>query len=62
MIPTDPQSEPEAPVFAGEWLPAPGFLAIVPVHPAFRAGIFPSEWAGVDARSAALFDRHVMRC
>lgn len=62
-IPTEPQPQPEAPAFAGEWLPVLGFLpAVVPSHPAFSTGLFPSERTGVDARSAALFDRHVMRC
>lgn len=63
VITTDPQPRVEAPAFAGELLPAFGlFTAVVPAHRAFQAGVFPSEWTGVDARSAALFDRHVLRC
>lgn len=62
-IPTDPQPRVEAPAFAGELLPAFGlFAAVVPTLPAFQAGVFPSERTGVDARSAALFGRHVLRC
>jgi hypothetical protein len=60
-ITADPQPQPIPPAFTGELLPA--FLTtVVPVHPANALGRFPSEWAGPDARSAALFDRHVMRC
>ncbi|MBN9518967.1 hypothetical protein J0H58_10690 [bacterium] len=63
VIPTDPQPRAEAPAFTGELLPALAFLAaIVPVQPAFSTGVFPSERAGVDARFAALFGRHVLRC
>ncbi len=63
MIPTDPQPRPDAPAFTGEWLPVSGFFAAAALeHPAFRAGVAPSEWTGVDARSAALFGRHVLRC
>lgn len=60
-VTADPQPNPQPPSFTGELLPA--FRAtVVPVPPAFSPGQFPSEWAGVDARSAALFDRHVMHC
>ncbi len=53
----------EPPAFAGEWLPVLGLLpAVLPAHPAFQVGVFPPERAGVDARSAALFERHVLRC
>jgi hypothetical protein len=63
VIPTDPQPQPEAPAFAGELLPLSGALWFVATaRPAFATGLFPSERAGVDARSAALFDRHVLRC
>lgn len=53
---------PDRPAFSGELVPVAGFDAVLPVHPARFAGLFPPERAGVDARSAALFDRHVMRC
>ncbi len=33
-----------------------------PAHAGRFHGLFPPERAGVDARSAALFERHVMRC
>ncbi|CAN0505999.1 unnamed protein product, partial [Phaeothamnion confervicola] len=33
-----------------------------PEHTGRFHGLFPPERAGVDARSAALFERHVMRC
>jgi hypothetical protein len=60
-ITADPGLQLNPPDFTGELLPA--FLAAVfPVHPAFVVGLNPSERTGVDARSAALFDRHVMRC
>jgi hypothetical protein len=62
VIPTDPAPQPDLPVFTGELIPALVAFAVAPAHPAFRAGLFPSEWTGVDARSAALFDRHVLRC
>lgn len=56
------QPRPEPPAFAGVWLPVPAFLAAFPAHPADSTRVTPPERAGVDARSAALFDRHVMRC
>jgi hypothetical protein len=60
-ITADPQPQPLPPTFSGELLPT--FLTtVVAAHPACSLGMFPSEWAGTDARSAALFDRHVMRC
>jgi hypothetical protein len=60
-ITADPGLQLQPPVFTGELLPA--FMATVAhVHPASAAGLSPSERTGVDARSAALFDRHVMRC
>jgi hypothetical protein len=60
-ISADPPQQVQPPAFSGELLPA--FLTtVVPVHPTVASGRFPSEWAGTDARSAALFDRHVMRC
>jgi hypothetical protein len=44
-------------------VPLPGAFAVVaPVHPAFAAGSYPSERTGVDAKFAALVDRHVLRC
>lgn len=58
----DPAPRPEPPGFTGEMLPVAWCAAVLPVHPARLAGLFPPERAGVDARSAALFDRHVMRC
>jgi hypothetical protein len=53
--------QPVPPVFTGELLPA--FLwTVAPLHPALAVALYPPERTGVDARSAALFDRHVMRC
>ena len=60
-LPTDPQTQVEPPAMRGELLPA-YLMPVAPVHPAFVVGLNPSERTGVDARSAALFDRHVMRC
>jgi hypothetical protein len=62
VIPTDPAPQPEIPALTGELIPVLVAFAVTPAHPSFRAGLFPSEWTGVDARSAALFDRHVLRC
>lgn len=51
----------QTPDLTGKLLPA--FLTPVsPLYPAFATGLDPHKRAGVDARSAALFDRHVMRC
>ncbi len=36
--------------------------AVPPGHPGRFRGLNPPERAGVDARSAALFERHVMHC
>lgn len=60
-ITADPAPQPSSPSDTGELLPA--FLSpVATAHPAFAVGFGPPERAGVDARSAALFDRHVMRC
>jgi hypothetical protein len=50
-------------LFAG-WLPVLWAVppAVAPEHTGLRGGLDPPERAGVDARSAALFDRHVLRC
>ena len=46
----------------GELLPLATACAGAPEHSRSGRGLLPLAWAGVDARSAALFDRHVMRC
>ncbi|MBN9119637.1 MAG: response regulator, partial [Planctomycetes bacterium] len=47
----------------GELLPpAVVFAAVAPEHLGLVRGLHPPDRADVDARSAALFDRHVMRC
>lgn len=61
-----PQTAPEvaAPEPTGELLPA-AFLvpaAVPPEHLGLIGGLDPPERAGVDARSEALFSRHVLRC
>lgn len=52
------------PEVSTDWLPLPGFLPAVssPEHADFVGGLDPPERSGVDARSAALFERHIMRC
>ncbi|MBA4062324.1 MAG: hypothetical protein C0501_01195 [Isosphaera sp.] len=54
-------SDPEP---TGERLPAavPGPAAVPPEHLGLVGGLGPPERAGVDARSEALFARHVLRC
>lgn len=47
----------------GELLPlAAAAVAGFPEHAAWSCGTHPPDRAGVDARSAALFERHVLRC
>jgi hypothetical protein len=46
----------------GELLPLANALAGAPEHLGLVRGLSPTDRTGVDARSAALFDRHVMRC
>lgn len=48
--------------FTGLIVPTAIAPAADPDHAALAAGQDPPERAGVDARSAALFARHVMRC
>jgi hypothetical protein len=63
--PTAAQTETKLTVAAaeptGELLPLPHFIAAVTEHRGATRGTRPPD-AGVDAKSAALFDRHVMRC
>jgi hypothetical protein len=53
-----------APGPTGERLPpaSVGLAAGSPEHLGLFRGLRPPERAGVDVRSAALFDRHVLRC
>ena len=55
--PADPQP-------TGELLPLAlvGLAGISPEHLGLLGGLEPPERAGVDTRSATLFDRHVLRC
>jgi len=39
-----------------------GIVGFSPEHLGLVGGLLPPERAGVDTRSAALFERHVMRC
>jgi hypothetical protein len=50
--------------WTGELVPLAllGVVGISPEHLGLVGGLQPPERAGVDTRSAALFDRHVMRC
>jgi len=53
-----------APDVSTDLVPLPGFLPAVhsPAHADFVGGFDPPERSGVDARSDALFARHVMHC
>lgn len=51
-----------APEFTGEVLTLTHTPALAPEHARLASGLDPPERAGVDARSAALFERHLMRC
>lgn len=62
VIPADPAPQLDAPAFTGELIPVVIAFAVAHAHLAILAGSFPPERAGVDARFAALFDRHVLRC
>jgi hypothetical protein len=57
-------TKPQVPTaeFTGEILALVHASAVTPEHAGLVSGLDPPERAGVDARSAALFDRHVMRC
>jgi hypothetical protein len=46
----------------GEWLAVTALVAGSPEHFGLVRRSHPPDGTGVDARSAALFDRHVMRC
>jgi hypothetical protein len=46
----------------GELITVAALVAGSPEHLSLFRGSHPPERTGVDARSAALFDRHVMRC
>jgi hypothetical protein len=46
----------------GELIAVTALVAGSPEHLGLFRRAHPSERTGVDARSAALFDRHVMRC
>jgi hypothetical protein len=50
--------------WTGELVPLAllGIVDISPEHFGLLSGLLPPERAGVDTRSAALFERHVMRC
>jgi hypothetical protein len=39
-----------------------GIVDISPEHRGLLGGLQPPERAGVDTRSAVLFERHVLRC
>jgi hypothetical protein len=57
-------SKPDVPAaeFTGEILALAHVPALAPEHTRLASGLDPPERAGVDARYAALFDRHVLRC
>jgi hypothetical protein len=61
ILPESPP-QPDRPAFSGELVPVAGFDAVLPVNPSSLGGAFPPGRAGVDARWAALVDRHVMHC
>jgi hypothetical protein len=50
--------------WTGELVPLAllGIVDFTPEHLGLVGGLEPPERAGVDARSSALFDRHVLRC
>ena len=50
--------------WTGELLPLAllGIVDITPEHLGLIGGLQPPERAGVDTRTAALFERHVLRC
>jgi hypothetical protein len=54
----------DKPVATAELLPLPAALggAFVPATGAAHGGHDPPDRAGTDARAAALFSRHVLRC
>lgn len=63
---TPPEAAPTVadPEPTGELVPLGllGLAGVSPEHLGLVGGLGPPERAGVDARSAALFDRHVLRC
>ena len=50
------------PEFTGEVLAWTPVRMTIPEHAGLAGGLDPPERAGVDARYAALFERHVLRC
>ena len=58
------EAKPDVPAaeFTGEILALAHTPALAPEHTRLASGLDPPERAGVDARSAVLFDRHVLRC